>query len=597
MRARLVALLVSLACSACGEDRPEPPPALVSQREAQPTSAAEPAPPETAALGPPSDPAPAPADESAPAPLPAPQPGVAHVFVVPEGAELAIDSDAIVDLDPEGPPDPDGLSPSAERLVAERIERFRAATLRELAPFDLGDGFAATCEANLATRHFVSVVCRASTYGERGETAEYARTKLLAVEGSTVRDLELASLFLPGTDVKAIAREACDRFAEREDRRACNIPDDEWAFGLAEDGVLVLFAQGTMEEVAEFVLPYASVADRLLAAGPLALALDRRGITTRAVPVDPSAAAAIAANGPRRVARWAVAPMGATADLAAAWASLPEEQRARVSRADDYLVAADEASARAVAAILGTTATEVQVSESGGQPLTLARAARDVPLLRAPSRDAEVIATLPRGTLLVVDGPLDEAVARHPRVVVHAELSGFADVRRLSAAGVCAPDLAPFLEILPANARQAARTRTLRTALAEGGWGRATYVTKVEGTSHVALLRLGAGCTAERVLAQFTRPGTVERLETTRTARRGGETLVVTVTDEPSVSVHRFGSAEPLWTHALSTGERVETSVREADAWFPVVIQRPSAPPLRVTWGEAGITVAESPAP
>lgn len=599
---RLAYLVIALALGSCGEEAPEPAPTIEPDEQAV-TEPVETAPEEsstpTAEAEEPQSMEPQPTEATppdAPQPsLPTPEPGRAHVFVVPEGVELRVEE--LADLAIEGVetrsrtvgPDrsvsyPEIPHPDARtrRLLNERIAALAVAADARQAPPGRGWQGDTTCEVQLATEHLVSIVCTTSVADERGMWETGVGAFHLKVEDG-VQDLQLAELFVPETDFAAIVREACSE--EGGDYHAC----DRWQYAIAIDAY-GLVIQGVYGETVfdPLAIPYEELADRLLASGPLARSLDRRDVTTRAIDV---AAAAHATAGPL-VERWAVMPMAAFSDLAAAWASLPPEQRQTVQRAGSYLVATDAASARAAASTLGTEASEVRAPATN-DGLVLVRAARDASLLDQPERDATVLRVLPRGTIFVTaESPSGEG-ARYIQAVAHAELSGFVDRRQLDEASVCAPDLAPFLATLPQAAQSNARTRTLRSALAEGSWGRATYITEIDGVSHVELRRIEDACTVDRSLLRYTRPGTVETLSVTRTARRGGESLIVTVTTEPSVSIHTFGRSEPAWTRALASGDRVETSVRDGDAWYPIVVQRSSGNPVRVTWGESGAVVAE----
>jgi hypothetical protein len=517
---------------------------------------------------------------------------------VPEGASLVIDEDKISELAMFEPyaeeVGDDPLSRRQQRLLAAQVRQIEAAARAELRRGY--DGCESQCDVLLATRHFASVSCLLTLHDERGGSDFALKTALLAIDAAGVREIPVESVFVPGTDLRALVRRACARATppvpEDSGQTGCPSRSESLPLGLAAEGVTVSRVT-RREEREELVLPYAEVADVLLASSPLARSLNLEGVTTREVTIDPRF---MPDPGPAvpEVTRWAVMPPASRAELATAWTLLPAEQRASLRRADTFLVAPDAATARAAAASLGTTASEVRVPDAASPPFTLARTTREIPLLDDAGPDAEVLATLPRGTLVVVEGPLDEAVTRYPAVSVHAGLAGYADARRMEAGELCAPDLQPFLDTLPAGSRADARLQTLRAALLEGTTGRATYVTTIEGTTYVMLRRLGAGCVLDRQLAQFTLGGSLTRLELTRTAQRGGEPLVVSTTSEPSVVVHRLGAAEPVWSRALQEGERIDTSVREGEAWIPVSVIRPSGPALHVTFAETGAVVTEA---
>ena len=335
-----------------------------------------------------------------------------------------------------------------------------------------------------------------------------------------------------------------------------------------------------------YELPYIDIASQILVRGPLGRALDRRNIGTRAIEVERETAPAPATG----TMRWTVGAPGAKTYLAARFGALSPEHRGVVRRAGEYLVAPDAAVARAVAAALGTRAAERRVE---GEPseMHLVSVRRDAELLRSPGRDSESLASLERGTILVTPTSLDSS-ERYWRVVVHEGLVGFIDRRRLETDDVCAPALAPFLAGFDTGERTALAVRTRRVALSSGSWGRATFIAETDETSHIELRRMGAECAVDRSLLRYTRPGTVRSLSTTRTQRRGGESLIVTVTSEPSVSIHRYGNAEPLFTRALTSGREVAVSESEEDAWFPVVITGGESPPVRIAWTDEGPAVA-----
>ncbi|MCB9594554.1 MAG: hypothetical protein H6719_17610 [Sandaracinaceae bacterium] len=606
-------LLGSVSLIACGEDAPAPQPV-------QPTPEDESTPPPTATDDETPEDPPAPDPEAtAPTPrppeepteqpdVPAPREGFARLFAVEdedllgfayEEPELEVEriTRELSDQDSVSYPAIAFPDPRIGALVNERIEQLASTMQAGLSPGRSREARYTSCDVRAKSRSFVSVLCEATEADERDGREIELRSLHLAIEDGGVREVALAELFVPGTDLTELARQACleENDEESREREFC---EDREHYGVElivesegikaiQTGWFDVFGDGGVE----IELPYTELADSLLATGPLARALDRTDIETRevALTAEQRGAARPAEAG---ALRWAVTPMAASTDLAAAWGSLSAETRGRVQRAGNYLVAPDEATARAVATELGATAAQVRIPEAAVPALTLVRAAREITLLEQPVRGAEVTRTLPRGTVLVATAPLAEATARYPQVVAHAGLVGYVDVRSLSASDVCAPDLAPFLESLPEAARPSARTHTLRDALTQGSWGRATYVTSIDGTSHVQLRRVEAGCAVGDALAGFTRAGAITRLDVALTARRGGDSLVITASDEPSVTIHRFGAPEPVWTHALAATDTWQTSVRDGEQWYPLVITRAAGDPIRVAWGETGPVVS-----
>jgi hypothetical protein len=596
---RTIALItLAAALVACGEDAP-PETASIQPTSPEENSAPESKPedPVLTEVGPEDSQDPAPVEnavpQAPPTPLPIVEPGRAHLFVVTDDTLFMMDERFTLEMEDRerqrGPErtiryphllHPDG---QVQRLLNERIAAFAAAQDQ---PTPASEGGGTSCGAPLATRYIVSLTCTTETMiGDRDDGEVKKEALLLAIGDGGVREIALAELFLPGTDFQAIARQACEDERRDYDDNHCNdaehtrIALDDTGLEITYYNRFIEMGQALEEEI---TVAYDELADRLLATGPLAASLDRAGLTTRTVEAGASAAAP--APG---VASWAVMPMGSFADLAAAWAALPAEQRANVVRAGSFLVGTNEAAARAAATTLGTQASQVTAPPPGGT-FVVVTTRREMPLQSQPDRDADAILQIARGTLLVTTESPSAEGERFLPVAVHAELFGYIDRRQLDDANVCLPDLGPFLETLPEAARTSARVRTMRHALAEGDWGRATYVTRIDNQSHVEVRRVEAGCTVDRSLARFTRRGTVQSVGLTRTAQRGGEPLIVTITDEPSVSLHRFGSPEPAWFRVLGAGDRIETSVREADAWYPIVVERTSGDPVRLTWGESG---------
>lgn len=599
MRTRAWVVLL-LVLGGCGEDAPEAPrPEIVpapaddfGEAESAPIAETTPAPVD------PVEPVGQPEPAVPPPPLPVAEPGFAHVFV--EDAFLSVDEslelESVRREHTSGPersiryPEVQHPDPRLGRLVNERLAAFAASFDRTSRS---SDGGSTDCDLKLATRHLVTVICMRRDMTERGSEEETPSALQLRIDERGVYEMHVSEAFVSGTDLAAIVRDGCREEQpedwNREDPRCEDSPTD-YVIALGRQGLAVeTISDGDALMFASLEIPYSSMASKLLASGPLALSLDRTDVETRAIAVSGGAASAPLAGSPQ----WAVMPMASLAELAAAWASLPADQRAGVHRAGGYLVAADEATARAVAATLGTAASEVQAPATD-DGLFIVRTTREGRLRSAPYRDAEEVGvTLARGTILVTTQP--SGGAGFVQAVAHADLEGFLDARHVQGVDPCVPDLAPFLATLPEDVRAGARTRTLRNALSEGSWGRATYVTEVGGASHVELRRIEAGCVVDRSLARFTRPGVIESLAITRSARRGGDSLIVTVTSEPSVAIHTFGDAEPAWTRALASGDRVETSRREADAWYPVVITPAAGAPLRLTWAEGGPVVAAAP--
>jgi len=586
-------MVLVLVLGACGEESPEPPRPSIVPTPADDPGEAESAPVVEAAPVAPAEPVGQTEPAEPPPPLPVAEPGFAHVFVEDTGffMDEALLLESVQRERPSGPERsisyPEVQHPDARlgRLVNERLAAFAAAvdsTSRG------SDGGSTSCDLKLASRHLVTVICMRRDMTERGSEEEAPSALQLRIDEGGVHEMQVSEVFVPGTDLAAIVRDGCREQQEGNDADPrCDDPPTDYVIALGRRGLEVeTSGDGDMIMFAPLEIPYDSMASKLLASGPLALSLDRTDVETRAIAVGGGTASAPAAASPR----WAVMPMASLAELAAAWASLPADQRASVRRAGSYLVATDEAGARAVAATLGTTASEVQAPATD-DGLFIVRTTREGRLRSAPHRDAEEVGvTLARGTILVTTQP--SGGAGFMQTVAHADLEGFIDARHVQGVDPCVPDLAPFLATLPSEARAAARTRTLRNALSEGSWGRATYVTEVGGASHVELRRIEAGCSVERSLARFTRPGVIESLAITRSARRGGDSLIVTVTSEPSVAIHTFGSAEPVWTRALASGDRVATSERDGDAWFPVVITPVSGAPVRLTWVEGAPVVA-----
>lgn len=547
---------------ACGGD---PEPAPVTEVVAEPE--VDPAPEPPAEVDPPApptdDPVPAPPAPAAPSPPtvtgPSPPPGQ-----IPEAMWLDTEARERRTGPERSVTFPTVAHPDVAATLNARIEaRARGLDARVK---DLGDFGETFCEATLATRHLVSVLCIGSSTDERGMTTAEAEASHFAIDADGVRDFAVADAFAPGTDLDAFAQETCERGGGSELR--CRETRTRHAITFDPDGVRVL--PSWSEDIADgAVTPYAALGERLRRSGPLADSLDGHPLLSPGGPTTP---------------RWAVLEADAVNSLAA-WASLPEPLREGLRLAGRHLVAEDESAARAVATHLGTEPTLTPAPSRASAPLFV-RVAREAPLLANGDRDALELRQLPRGTVLVTDRrPPDEA--RYAYAVVHGGQSGWVDARRLEVEEVCAPALEPFVESLPTSKRAAARRLTERNVLAQGGWGRATYVFEDETETHIALRRVGDGCAVERPLAAFTRSGPLRSLAMTRSASRGGEPLIVTVTSE-SVAVHRFGEREPAWTHDLASGDVVETSQREEDAWFPVVVRRADGVPVRLSWGEAG---------
>lgn len=531
------------------------------------------------------------ADEPPQPTLPSPEEGQVHVFVVPEGGELMLRLDSDVTYAA-------GEFECADERLA-RILDGRVAELERaaLASANMGDAWAeisSSCEVPLASSHLVSVACFVTAYDER----EYSETKSFAyhlrIDDGAVYDMALADVFVPGTDLDVLVRDECARYNEEEEGEVrCADFDRGATVSLGETGLIVrVFSES---EPTEFEVMYEDLSEHLVASGPLALSFDRTGLTTRALDVEPGA---VQESSIREVERWAALPMGPVTELAAAWATLPAEQREATSIVGGYLVGSDEAAARAAARALGTEAAQVHAHLREGVPpmeLRLVRTNREVPVREAGNEDADVVRTLPRGTILVATEAPSQEARGYAHVIAHGELEGYVEGRRLESDGICVPDIVPFLATRPESARLATRTRTLRTSLAQGSWGRATYVAEVEGSTHVEVRRIEDGCSVDRSLARFSRAGSFEQLTITRTARRGGESLIVTVTggSERAVSAHSFGSAEPVWTRPLGERDRVETSVREEESWFPIVVHPASGSPIQIVWGEDGPAINE----
>jgi hypothetical protein len=596
----LASLLATMLIGACTDPEPTRPHEITPEpaREAPPPEARS----EPAREQEPQTQVSPPEQAPAPAPLPPPIPGRAHLFVLDDGEALRVDEARQLRVArlrrPRGRdgedqyPEVHHPDERIRRLLNEKIVGFARADVRwdgelHVSPSVRDDADNVSCRARLATSRIVSVLCQTRWWGERGTDALQSSAVTFLIDDDGVHELEVSELFVPGTDITAAMAAA----VERPDDDAAPIPADV-VLAIGAEGFVIQPRHYLFEDEqgeAEYDAPFTALTDVLLATGPLAEALARPGLSTRTIDApDPP-------REPAGASRWAVMPMAAFPDHAAAWLSLGPDHRVVLRRAGSHLVAPDEATARAVAGMLDTTASAV-AAPAEDAAFVIVSTRHEVPLRSQPGSEDEV-RLLERGTLLVTtEDPSGAAGERHLRVAAHTDLYGFVDRRQLELA-TCVPDLAPFLATLPEAARRSAALRTLRNSLSEGSWGRVTYVTEIDGQSHVELRRVEEGCTAGRAIAHFTRPGRVTSLATTRTAARGGDSLIVTVTSEPSVSIHTLGAAEPSWTHALSPGERVETSQREGDTWFPVVIVRPSGEPLRVSWGEGGPSIAEPVSP
>jgi hypothetical protein len=605
---RATSLIVIVLLWACGEEPPAAPQTIRPEPAREETAEAPSKAPPARDTEEPVQVEAEPEEARAPAPpLPAPVPGRAHLFVLGDDSALFIDEEGLLDTEQLSRPNgrerevrfPHVQHPDVRvrRLLAERIAAFAVAhdnartedenrAMRRPPP-DWEDGEGHTeCGAALAMPTIVSVICVAHWTNSRNEGSTRTKFMTLAIEDGAVREIELAELFLPGTNALRTVIEAAEAQAE-EDGEGGQLAihpgarPEQVAFGIDNEGFVLAAAEAQNTDFDfEYIVPFDLLTDALLATGPLAESFVREDVTTRSVEVTDT---------PRQASgtpRWAVMPMASVSDLGAAWMSLAPEQRAVLRRAGSYLVAPDEAVARTIATALGTNAAQV-LAPAEEATFVIVSTRHEVPMRSQPGGETDV-RMLERGTLLVApDDPGGATGERHLAVAAHGDLHGFVDRRQLELA-TCVPDLAPFLATLPEAARRSAALRTLRNSLSEGGWGRVTYITEIDGQSHVELRRLEEGCAVGRAIAHFTRPGRVTSLATTRTAARGGDSLIVTVTSEPSVSIHALGAAEPAWTRALSPGERVETSQREGDAWFPVVVVRPSGEPLRISWGESG---------
>lgn len=581
---RKALLVATLAFAACGGEEsgpatlePEPGPVEVADDRGAARSGDETA---ERAEGPVQE------DDPQP-PLPAPEEGRVHVFVVPEGGRLTAQPDSPIRYG--GSRFESEESPRLAALLSSRMEELRRSTLA----IDERDwGTRSTLgSVPLASAHLVSVVWSVYAYDSRdiSETKPYAYH--FRIEEDVVEPMDVADAFVPGTDLSALVRESCQRERETDELVSCELFDRNFALALGENQLLV-YSESPTEDQLE--IDYRDIAEHLVAEGPLARSFDRVGLTTRTVEVTTPLPRE---SRIREVERWAVMPMGTLAELASAWSTLSAESRAATEIVGGYLVGRDEGAARAAARALGTEASHVRIRTFEGIPpvsLRLVRTHREIDLLSDPREVGVPTAHLARGTLVVATEPLESA-SEEVYVVARPGTEGYIEGRRLTADRVCAPELGPFLRGLPAAARSSARTGTLRVALTGGSSARATYVTEHDGVTHVEVRRIDDDCTIGRSLTRFSRPGTFSQVSFTHTTRQGGESLVVTVTggEGASVSAHRLGSAEPVWSRPLEAGARVETSVREEDLWFPIVVHPGSGPPLQVGWGDSGPTLPE----
>ncbi|MFK7988060.1 MAG: hypothetical protein AB8I08_18720 [Sandaracinaceae bacterium] len=587
--APLLGLLATVLVLGCGESEPAPEP--IVDDESQP-SVASPSEPETESPAPEEESLTAeheaPSPETEAPPLPEPRPDVVHVFVVGEDGDLAIYSeDQALETQRVDRELPDEVTlafprfthpdPRLGGLINERVEAFAMRQATGEGGLEVG----VNCTARLATPTLVSLACEKSVYDDRDFADTRAlRTLLLAADARGVREIELASLFLPDADLPGRVRDAC--LEDAEETGVCNDERDPPGITLEEDGIRATYVNA-MEPI-DIEIAYIEVADQIRATGPLAESFERHNVTTRSITVttDPSELV----SGPPR---WVASPMMSADDLASAWLSLPESERGELRALGSHLVAENEALALRAATRLGHQAQHIPVGDTA-LALTVVEVARDSDLLAAPDRDAEVVRRLSRGVVGVALAPLDEDVARFPRVIVHRGLAGFVDVRRLSTEDVCVPDLAPFLAGFPEGERRARRLATHRRTLSSGSWGRADFLSAREENTTVEMRRLESGCQVDRALVRFAQPGPVTRLDTTRTQRRGGDPLVVSVGPE-RVQVHVYGQPEPTWEHALTPGDEVRVGQRDEDRWLPIVIAHDGREPLEVAWIDGALGV------
>jgi len=152
-----------------------------------------------------------------------------------------------------------------QRLLDERIAELGARALG-LRVGDAPDPSPSRgCAVWLATSDVVSVNCYTTQFDGAARGATASRGFHLSIDGGEVRELALAELFVPGTDMNAIVREVCEN--ETDDADGCGAREQP-VISLDDAGLVFEWNEGV-----ELHLPYCAVGDRLLDTGPLARSL------------------------------------------------------------------------------------------------------------------------------------------------------------------------------------------------------------------------------------------------------------------------------------------------------------------------------------
>ena len=300
-------------------------------------------------------------------------------------------------------------------------------------------------------------------------------------------------------------------------------------------------------------LPYSDLPGAIIDGGPIARML-RIGTTA---PPEPAASG----DG------WALTGLAPIPELAMRWAVLPEALRRALRVASDdgeqgrlaLPPEADEESAASIARALGETPSHIPWPASPGE-LALVRTRTSLNLRAEPS--GTLIRAIPVGTIAVALEETQSGSSPWTRLVVAPALVGWASSRFLEHAD-CMPSLDAMLASLPADSRALARTQTVRIdthGVSDGRVVRAalfasSLVLDDHEATHVSSRRLSSGCRVGSELGAWNIAARLDDVQATRTARTGGEMLLV-VDAGSTWRAYRVGAREPVWqTYTLHVGD------------------------------------------
>lgn len=473
----------------------------------------------------------------------------------------------------------------------------------------------ASCRAIAATRALVSILCIGSWYPDyRGATSEsLARDLAFEIVGEEVRPTSTQAALVANASYEAQLGAALDRAREGEDDDTYREPGDDWTLDatvLGEEGLHVVWVDTYYGYDLQEDIPYGDIVDQIRSDGPIArmlrLGAFAHGATPPPAPSTPDA--------PRATGPWRVGPSVPYSEAMLRWAGLPPTLRpaaALVPGDGVFAIGVGESvdleTAQQVAHALGDAHLEPLAEGTALRTPSLRIANGSVNVRVEASGRAAWLGTLPRGAIVVADPDGSAGVGSWTSVVAAPGLEGFSSSRYLDDDVSCVPDATAALAAVPAADREAATRTMLRirdVAMQRGRYAPAVlFVATTPERSYVSLRALSPStCRVGDELGRWTLDGVALDALVTRTAQRGGETLVLIALGGAGVRwiALRPGTPAPVWQrsgleHPDVGNDVVAPALRgpSGRGFWPLAIQARGRPILPFRWDPATSTLVE----